>query len=395
MEKIALIVIGYDKADSMLRLLDSLQKADYGADEVPLIISIDNSGSDAVERAADAFSWAHGKKEVRTFQKRQGLRRHILSCGDYLKRYEAVFVFEDDLVASPYFYRYGKACIDYYGKNEAVEGISLYGAKWNYGANFPFEPIKSEHDTYFLQYAQSWGQIWLRERFEAFFAWYCENEDFFEGEKRKDIPENLYTWGKNSWLKYHIAYCVLKKKYFVYPYYSYTTAFVEKGTHFGTDIARFQSEMMIRDKEAYQFADLDDNAVCYDVFFENMHLKGKLEKEWQESVTVDLYGCKQMEGQSKVLLSTQILPYEIRREYALQLRPIELNVYMNVKGTGIYVYDLTQRRAARAGEKDRQIVRKWNYFMRDRFLMWDEIAPLCRQKLGNLLRIACKKRKRR
>ena len=80
MSKLAAVVVGYNRILGMMRLLESLEKADYGDDELTLIISLDNCGSSKPEEAVKAFSWSHGKKIVRTFPKRQGLRKHILSC---------------------------------------------------------------------------------------------------------------------------------------------------------------------------------------------------------------------------------------------------------------------------------------------------------------------------
>lgn len=385
--KVALIAIGYNKVHSLLRLLDSLSQANYEGDKVPLIISIDNSGNNEVVEFAQKYEWKHGEKIIRTFTERQGLRKHILSCGDYLDEYEAVYVFEDDILASPAFYQYGKLCIDYYKDNENIAGISLYSTKWNQNVNFPFEPMKTEYDTYFLQCAQSWGQIWFQKSWKDFKKWYLENLDIFKAEKRTDIPSNLYTWGENSWLKYHIAYCAIKKKYFVYPYYSFTTAFVENGTHFGTDITRFHSEMMIKTVEQYKLAPFDRNSVFYDTFFENIQLKEQLTKELDDKVMVDLYGCRKLTGEERYCISTQILPYTIKKEFALQLRPIELNIFMDIKGKGIYLYDITKEEKIRKKEKRRQIIKKWDYFMKERFLMWNEIVPLCLQKVKNLFHI--------
>ena len=387
MSSVALIAIGYNKENSLLRLLESLNKADYRDEKVPLIISIDKSDSDKVCNVAQKFQWNHGEKEIRTFHERQGLKKHILSCADYLQKYEAVFIFEDDIVVSPYFYHYGKACIEYYSENDNIEGISLYSAKWNPNGNFPFEPIKTGYDTYFHQYAQSWGQIWLRKRWKDFMTWYHENEDFFEKEKNADVPANLYTWGKNSWLKYHIAYCAIKNKYFVYPYFSFTTAFVENGTHFGTDITRFHSDMMLRCVENYRLAPFDESAVFYDTFFENIQLRRQLDSMYKEDFMVDLYGCRDLTGQERYVLSTKLLPYNVMKEYALQLRPIEMNIYMEVKGTGIYLYDVAVKREVRRKDIHRQISRKWNYFMKERFLLWEEIWPVCWEKAGNLVKI--------
>lgn len=385
MSNFAIIAIGYNKTDSLIRLLDSLEKAEYGTDSVPLIVSIDKSENDAVIQVADRFEWTHGIKKIRTFQERQGLKPHILSCGDYLEQYEAVFVLEDDIVVSPYFYQYGKSCINYYKSNEQIEGISLYSPAWNQNANLPFTPLKTKYDTFFMQYAQSWGQIWLRDRWKKFKAWYENNIDFFEKKiVTSSIPENLYTWGENSWLKFHIAYCIVEKKYFVYPYASYTTAFTESGTHVKIGITRFHAELMIYDAKPYRWAPFNENALLYDAFFENNQIKRYLPCEKQE-VSIDLYGRRKSYDQ--YILSTQILPFKVEREYALQLRPIELNVIMDVEGTGIYLYHTATQCKISQKQCRQQLVKKWNYFMKERFLMWEEILPVCLQKISNLIYI--------
>jgi len=385
----AIVAIGYNKVDSLLRLLNSLNSAKYDNDTVPLIISIDNSGKDDVVRASERYEWLHGEKKIRTFSKRQGLKKHILMCGDFLNQYDTLFVFEDDIFVSPEFYRFGKMCINFYKDNKDIEGISLYSIRWNQNANFPFEPLKTEYDTYFFQYAQSWGQVWFRNKWQKFQNWYSQNEDFFEKEKRKDIPANLYAWGNNSWLKYYIAYCILNNKYFVYPYYSFTTSFVERGTNFATDITRFHSDMMINDISNYRLAPFTEGALCYDSFYENESLK-KQKEIIGENILVDLYGKRTVDDNFRYILTTQILPYKICREYALQLRPIELNILMKMKGKGIYLYDTREKGIIKRSKKRRQIDRKWNYFMNDRFVLGDEIIPVSVEKALNLIKIGRK-----
>jgi len=393
MDKYAIVAIGYNRVNSILRLLNSLQNAHYGDDTITLIISIDNSGSDEVAEAAKSFDWKHGEKKIRTFPERQGLRKHILSCADFFEEYDALYVFEDDVIVSPAYYHYGKACIAKYEDNNDIAGISLYALQWNPNANLPFSPMKSEYDTYFVQYAQSWGQIWLKKSFQEFKKWYNANLDFFEKED-VNIPSNLYVWGKNSWLKYHIAYCAMENKYFVYPYASYATVFTEAGTHSDMQLTRFHSEMILQEyRNEYKWAELDDKAVCYDAFYENLRVNDYLGKEIDAVAVIDLYGCRKVPEAGKYMLSTQILPYEVKREYGLQLRPIELNVYMDIDGKGIYLYDLTVAKNVRNQERSEQIVRKWNYFMRERFLMMDEIIPVCKQKFGNLIRVLLKDKK--
>ena len=391
MNKKALVAIGYNNGNGIKRLLYSLENAYYGNDTVTLIISIDKSDSNEVEKIAELFHWSHGEKKIRTFSERQGLRKHILSCGDFFDQYDSLFIFEDDIVVSPYFYEYGKKCINYYWGRPAVEGISLYSHKWNQNANFPFEPIKKEFDTYYAQYAPSWGQIWFRETWMNFMEWYGENQNIFEDKYNPEIPYNLYQWGKNSWLKYYIAYCALKKRYFVYPYFSYTTAFVTKSTHFINDITRYQVSLAFGKTDNIRLAPFDENAVYYDAFFENIDLGKKIDCE-KYNVCIDLYGTKRNYSEFSYILSTQILPYKVRKKYSLQFWPVDMNIIMSEQeGEGIYLYDTQWTEKVKWKKKNEQIVRKWNYFMRDRFLTVEEIWPVCSQKIQNLLRIIVRK----
>lgn len=381
MEKVAIVTIGYNKINSLYRLLDSLNVADYGEDEVPLIISLDYCGSNKVEKAARKYIWKHGEKYVRTFHERQGLKNHILSCGDFLDRYENIYVFEDDIIVSPQFYLFGQACIKKYKNEKMVEGISLYAREWHQNSNFPFCPMKSEYDVYFAKVAQSWGQIWFSDRWKEFKKWYNKNTDFFQRKEDVNIPHYLYLWDEKSWLKYHMAYCAIQDRYFVYPYYSFTTAFSESGTHFAVPITTIQANLMIDDIRYYRYANYGEHAVYYDEFFENELLKEQLQKKYKTNVEIDLYGARKITDNIGYILSSQMLPFKIVEEYALQLRPVEMNILMKVKGKGIYLYDTSQSRKVFKRDISHQLVQKWNYFMRDRFVLKNEIIPILTEKI--------------
>ena len=99
--KYALIVVGYKRINGLSRLLNSLNEAEYFGEEPTLIISIDNSGDNTVEQFAQDFQWLHGEKRIKTYPERQGLREHILKCGDMVDEFDAVAVLEDDLYVSP------------------------------------------------------------------------------------------------------------------------------------------------------------------------------------------------------------------------------------------------------------------------------------------------------
>ena len=139
---IAIIVVGYNRPSSMSRLLQSICTAEYVGDTVDLIVSIDKSDKEPdVVKVAKEVAWPNGKKTIRTFDKRQGLRKHILQCGDYTSVYDAVIVLEDDLIVSESFYLYAKNAVAYYGNdfkllNNMSTRMKEYSYKKNYETSF-------------------------------------------------------------------------------------------------------------------------------------------------------------------------------------------------------------------------------------------------------------------
>ena len=124
-EKITLVVVGYNRADSIQRLLNSMAKAHYSYSDIRLVISIDHSGNEEVNRTAAEFEWKYGEKIVLCRPERLGLRRHIISCGDLTEEYGAVMILEDDLYVSPDYYNYAMAALEKYGEHPQIAGIAL------------------------------------------------------------------------------------------------------------------------------------------------------------------------------------------------------------------------------------------------------------------------------
>lgn len=383
LEKYAIIVVGYNRDVSLNRLLDSIDKAEYFDDSVDLIISIDKSDNERVAQVANDFEWMHGNKVVVEHAERMGLKLHILSCGEYTKRYKAIAVLEDDLIVSPSFYLYMKSAVEFYANDNNIAGISLYSHQWNVEANAPFYPLKYDYDTFFIQYAQSWGQVWIQRQWEAFYSWYLENMDIFEKESEKEFPANIAGWSKNSWLKYHIKYCVEKDKYFVYPYTSYTTNFTEIGTHYKTSITRFQVPMEMGVKTQYHFCKFGENAIKYDVFFENVNLI-ELLKEKYPNICINLYGHKQIKN-DKYCLSTKKIDRKIIKTFGLQCRPWETNIMYGIEGNEIFVYDMEVAEKNPNSKKDMK-VKLWDYYMKERFFMLDELFPVFMKKMLNFVK---------
>ncbi len=338
MLKLAIVVIGYNRLKSIKRILYSLDNVDYENDKVDLIISIDNSGMDDVENFSKGFAWKNGKKIVKTFQNRLGLKTHVLTCGDYVKDYDAIAVLEDDIFVSPGFYRYMKETVEFYKDDDNIAGISLYSHKWSEYNGRTFNAENGKYDTYFMQYAQSWGQVWIKNQWLEFKRWYESNNEIIKA--CDAIPSNVTDWPETSWLKYHITYCIMNNKYFVYPYDSLTTDFTDPGQHCKVETKLYQVPLVREANENYQFPTFGlKDAVYYDAFFERQFI-GKYIGINDKDICIDLYSGKNLD-EKRYLLTSKELDFKILKSYALDLKPHELNVIFNIEGNDIYLYDTT------------------------------------------------------
>lgn len=333
MSNIAIVVITYNRLNSLKRLIDSLLKAKYD-ESVNLIISIDRSDIfDKIYDYASKIIWIHGEIEIKVAEKRLGLKKHVMQCGELLNQYEHIVVLEDDLYVSPGFYQYTKEMISKYGHEEDIAGISLYNYPRNQYANLPFSPQLDEYDIYFMKIASSWGQVWSREKWTKFLEWYNKNPSIEEFH----IPKHIKLWGDNSWLKFHHAYCAAENKYFVYPRMALSTNFSEPGEHASLD-STYQIELLNAVKKDYRVPDIIEKGIRYDEFFENENVKEYLS---YKDVTVDLYGKKYRHD--RYVLTTQQLNKKIIERYALRMKPWEINVMNGIKGEGIYLYDFNEK----------------------------------------------------
>ena len=359
MSKFAAVVIGYNRIPGMLRLLESLENADYGDDELTLIISLDNCGSSEPEEAANAFVWSHGKKIVRTFPERQGLRNHILSCGEFLNEYDAIAVLEDDIIVSPGYYQYMKQAVECYKENIDIAGISLYSHKMNVNIDLPFVPEPDGYDVFFMQFAQSWGQIWMKEQWFAFRDWYYAHAE--EPIEADNVPAFVANWPKTSWLKYHIKYCIAENKYFVYPYQALTTCFSDAGEHFKETNTVYQIPLVRKAVKSYQFCEQIKAGVCYDAFFERQGLGKYLGIEEQELCT-DIYGIKENKEGKRYWLTREAKNYQILKKFDLCMSPHECNVIYGIEGECIFLYDTFVEKAVSKNIKNKNYLTVSYYY---------------------------------
>lgn len=348
MEQITIVVIAYNRKNSLIRLLKSLNNIIIPKNEqVRLYISIDRSAKEdqanlEVYNVAQDYKWPYGEKIVDYKEKNLGLKEHVLSCGNLTAEYNNIIVLEDDIVVSPMMYIYAKQVLEFYKNEEKIAGFGLYSFQRNPINNLPFIPINNTTDVYFLQYACSWGQLWTKEKWKNFYEWYLTNKDT-DFSSYQEIPNNIKKWGEKSWLKYYTIYTILNDKYFVYPQVGLTTNFTDKGTHSKEESIAYQCTTYLSNTNDVQFKFIDFKSAQnkYDSYFENTELNSFI--DIKEKISSDLYGEKPFDiihNYGNYLLSTKKYDFKIIKSYSLSMYPYEANILNNIYGKDLYLYDL-------------------------------------------------------
>lgn len=341
MVKPAIVAVGYNRPDGMKRLLDSIGRAIYKVDNIPLIISIDESNrSDEVEIVAETFKWEHGTKEIRRFPERQGLRKHIIHCGDYSEKYGAVIILEDDLIVSKDFYSYVCAAHNKYGEESQVCGVALYSFGCNQFTRYAFHPLPSLNDVFLGGMVVTWGQSWTARQWKYFKHWYLEHENRLP-KLNPYIPQDISSWTR-SWGRYFASFMAENGLYYIYPYYSRTTCFSDYGEHNNAKIPlTFVQVPLMQDcPDQYRLGDVS-NLIKYDAFYERILSQEDIINGISgDDICMDLNNMKTIAGGKRYVITNSNLPYKKVHSFALTLRPASLNVTENICGDQLHMYDL-------------------------------------------------------
>lgn len=334
-DEIAIVVVGYNRIDGVKRLLFSLQNAHYSSKNVPLIISVDASGNTDLYNYVSNFDWENGIKYINIEKERLGLKEHIFKCGDLTKYFKAIILLEDDLFVSPNFYIYTINALNKYGENTKIAGISLYGEELNGYVCLPFQPLNNGSDCFAWQTVSSWGEVFNHRMWNDFRNWLKEwNEDF----NPIEMPTQIKKW-ERAWSKYFYAYELINDLYFIYPYVSLSTNFNDAGGEHGNSInSSFVQVSLLYGSKKYNFIDFD-KLVKYDVYQQNIELYKTLNLP-KDELCLDLYGATFKDQSCKrYLLTIKKRNFKEIRSYGLSMRPIELNIFYNIKGNDIHLYD--------------------------------------------------------
>ena len=165
-----IIVIVYNRPDSLLVCLNSLQGLVLDGDTARLEIWIDRSKTgdvhEATVEAAHGFKWNQGPTRVHI------QKEHVGIYGQWVDTWkppenskELAIILEDDVDLSKYAYRYLRAAHTRYGLHPFINGYTLYeGAQ---------ESMKNPPDQFFLYQRQgTWGFAPHPERWREFQTWF-------------------------------------------------------------------------------------------------------------------------------------------------------------------------------------------------------------------------------
>ncbi len=334
---IAIVCIGFNRIESLKRLLDSLLSAKYNVSRsYDLIISLDYFPGEPCKNLAVDFRWTFGKKKVISHTSNLGLKEHVLSCGDLVCDYDAIVILEDDLVVSPLFMEYTDQALSAYKENEIITGIALYSPPYCQNAQRIFHPIQTAFSSYFMQFPCSWGQVWTKKQWYSFRSWYdSKNVDLIH----PDLPRALKKWSNQSWLKIFASYGLFVGKTWVHPYNSLTTNMAAIGVHFSkkaskvSDDLLYQVRLLHGEGTSFHFPQLGETIAEYDIYHENCSpLFMKQIGVDANEVEFDLYGMKPLNSYRKPKLITSKSVRKTEKSYGLVMKPQEENILSNVKG---------------------------------------------------------------
>lgn len=330
----AIVVIAYNRPQFLQRLLTAVAAAHYPEGDVPLIISIDKSEVDEVGRIADSFEWHNGTKTVIKQETHLGLKEHVLRCGDLTAAYGNIIMLEDDLLVSPWFYKYAIEASAHYQNEEKIAGISLFNYHISENGFFPFTPVPDGSDVYFLQVASSWGQLFYQRSWSKFRNWLKDNHN---ENLPAYAPAYLRKWSTSSWKKHFNHYLLHSQQFFVFPRVGLSTNFGEPGVN--TDRrGLFQTELL-HGAHQFNFVTLQESGAVYDAWYEivpdilsgsNSNLAGK-------NFTVDLHATKEREQISTTLLLSGRNCHSPLVSFAGDMQAAEDNVIYNLKGNRFHL----------------------------------------------------------
>ena len=363
----SIVVLAYNRPDSLCRLLTSLKKAAYPPD-TRLVISIDAGGSNGrhVHQIAQETEWPFGDKEIIAHDQHLGLINHVFFGGDLSQKYGSIILLEDDLFVSPMFYHFATQALDTYGHDPAIAGISLNALWFNGYTHQPFVPYLDDNDVFFLQVSWYQGMAYTAAQWADFMAWRTTAVTTITPED--GLHEIFTTFPSTDWFPFMMKYLVQRGRYYVLPRQSLTTHFGDAGTHFIRPTPFFQVPLQT-ERRQFRLHPMADSLAVYDAFQEILpdRLNRLTNQFCDYDYAVDLYATKSRRNLTAPYVLTTQRCHNPLASFGQVMWPHEANVTTAVAGQNIHFAATSN---LKTGLRDRWATQRQNhqYFTRQRQL---------------------------
>jgi hypothetical protein len=339
MYPLTIIVTGCNRSHALKSLFESMLKLYVKPSmEIPLIISIDNEGTEDVNRVVHEYNWPFGPKEVIIHREKKGLVKHFLWVGEQTLKYEYVLFLEDDFIVSPDMVNYALQVIAFYKDDNRIAGASLYNAQYTI-KGLRFYQVEDGYDNYFFQHPY-WGNVWFKNKwieFQEYLKTYME--------KKELLPLNIALWTE-SFKKIYIQYLIESGKTMVTPRISLVSNNGIAGLH-DNDTIKLQAPLIATVNNKYRFSSYDQSLAKYDVFEEiYVDILKKM------NPTLELFD---FEIDTKCSKQKYTKPYVITYcfgsehsvvAYSIAMKPIEIAIGLDIKGDKIGLIESTKTKVA-------------------------------------------------
>ncbi|WAR15499.1 hypothetical protein MAR_005604 [Mya arenaria] len=266
-----ILVIVYNRAQSMLRLLNSINEANFDGDNVKLEVWIDRSKAGVVDtltvKTAEEFVFKHGHYEVLKHSQHVGIYgQWFATWKARVNSSEIAVILEDDLIVSPHFYKYLKLVHNKYDNVPEINGFSLQGISIKHAIGYSSQTLEAPESclVYLYPVLGTWGFSPSRDNWIHFLEWFSQviqNKTF-----QPYVPGNVVT----AWYKifqaqgradgeqsiYHIYHSWKFKEYTLYPNFKghkgLTTNWLEAGLHYSGNASKPSNELLKEWKSDYE-----------------------------------------------------------------------------------------------------------------------------------------------
>lgn len=224
-----LIVIVYNRAESVLKCLITLNNADYLGDNVHVDVWIDRSPDGIIDektyKTVLNFKFLHGTYQIHNHTKHVGLYGQWLQTWHPTEDSKEIgVILEDDVNVSPFFYRYLKAVHKKYDSYSEINGYALQGISIKHAGDPGRLKAPVGNSIFLYPVLGTWGFSPKVKNWISFLKWFktASLKEDFKPLVPKILPTRWYMGYKGKgpnpkiWSMWHIYYAYKNKELTVY-----------------------------------------------------------------------------------------------------------------------------------------------------------------------------------